>query len=369
MASAVLHVTALGVVEPHLDGEPCRRTSSPPAGAATSGGCATPPTTSRNGSPGGRPTTSWGWRSATAGPWAAGLEREERPVLRPDRAFAQLELRFADGHEQVVATGPDWQARPSAVTADEIYDGQDVDFRRLEPRWARSTGPPTAGAGVSVLEFDTGRLTEFVGPRSAAGGRQARRRDDLAEREDARRLRAEPRGLAAVHRHGPEGTTITLRHAEVLEHGELGVRPLRTAKATDHLVLSGGADTFEPTFTFHGFRYAEVEGWPGELTVDDLEAVVVHSQLRRTGSSSVRTSSSTSCTATSCGVRRATSSTCPPTARSATSASAGPVTSPSSARAPPTCSTSRRSCATGCATSTPNRPTTTASRRTSSRTS
>ena len=82
---------------------------------------------------------------------------------------------------------------------------------------------------------------------------------------------------------GESGTEITIRHAEVLEHDELGTRPLRSAKATDRFILSGGVDRFEPTKTFHGFRYAEVTGWPGELTVGSLEAVVVHSDLTRTG--------------------------------------------------------------------------------------
>ena len=82
---------------------------------------------------------------------------------------------------------------------------------------------------------------------------------------------------------GDVGSTITIRYAEVLEDGELGVRPLRTARATDRFVLSGGADTFEPTKTFHGFRYAELDGWPGEITQDSLVAVVVHSDLQRTG--------------------------------------------------------------------------------------
>ena len=63
---------------------------------------------------------------------------------------------------------------------------------------------------------------------------------------------------------GPAGTVITLRHAEVLEHDELGTRPLRLAKATDTLTLAGdGPITWEPEFTFHGFRYAEIAGWPG----------------------------------------------------------------------------------------------------------
>src|SRR4029453_2001222 len=82
---------------------------------------------------------------------------------------------------------------------------------------------------------------------------------------------------------GEAGSEITVRHAEVLEHDELGTRPLRSAKATDRIILSGGGASFEPTKTFHGFRYAEVSGWPGKLTVDSLEAVVVHSELRRTG--------------------------------------------------------------------------------------
>src|SRR6185295_16517592 len=76
---------------------------------------------------------------------------------------------------------------------------------------------------------------------------------------------------------------IVLRHAEVLEDEELGTRPLRRARAMDMFILSGGEDQFEPTLTFHGFRYAEVSGFPGELSPDDLEAVVVHSEMTRTG--------------------------------------------------------------------------------------
>ena len=83
---------------------------------------------------------------------------------------------------------------------------------------------------------------------------------------------------------GPAGQTITLRHAEVLEHGELGTRPLRFAAATDCYTLAGeGVATWEPLFTFHGFRYAEVTGWPGELSPDAICAVVLHSDLERTG--------------------------------------------------------------------------------------
>ncbi|MGO7983796.1 family 78 glycoside hydrolase catalytic domain, partial [Rhizobium johnstonii] len=57
-------------------------------------------------------------------------------------------------------------------------------------------------------------------------------------------------GWIRVSVEGPAGTEITIRHAEVLEGGELGTRPLRSALATDRFILSGGTDVFEPTFTF-----------------------------------------------------------------------------------------------------------------------
>ena len=83
---------------------------------------------------------------------------------------------------------------------------------------------------------------------------------------------------------GEAGTVVTLRHAEVLEHGEPAYRPLRNAEATDRYTLRGdGPETYEPTFTFHGFRYVEVDGWPGELDPADFVAVVLHSDMERTG--------------------------------------------------------------------------------------
>ena len=79
------------------------------------------------------------------------------------------------------------------------------------------------------------------------------------------------------------GQEVTVRHAEVLDHGQLCVRPLRSAKATDSYLLASAAEAvLEPSLTFHGFRYAEITGVTG-LRAEDLEAVVVGTALRRTG--------------------------------------------------------------------------------------
>ena len=80
------------------------------------------------------------------------------------------------------------------------------------------------------------------------------------------------------------GTVITLRRAEVMTGGEIDADTIRTAKATDRYIARGaGAETWEPRFTFHGFRYVEIDGWPGRLDPTEIRAVVTHSDMRRTG--------------------------------------------------------------------------------------
>jgi alpha-L-rhamnosidase len=91
-------------------------------------------------------------------------------------------------------------------------------------------------------------------------------------------------GRLSIKVKGPAGHTVTLRHAEVLENEELGTRPLRFADATDRYTLKGDeVETWEPRFTFHGFRYVEINDWPSELNLNDLSAVVLHSDMERTG--------------------------------------------------------------------------------------
>jgi alpha-L-rhamnosidase len=198
--------------------------------------------------------------------------------------IAQLDMAFADGHRQLVITDETWLAGPSATLANDLYDGQTIDARLSDGTWMHPGAAPTGWGGVETLEFDTSRLTPYIGPPVVR--HEALRPVDIWPAPSGRTLVDFGQNLVGWLRFtikGAAGTEIIVRHGEVLEHGELGVRPLRSAKATDRFVLSGGEDHFEPTKTFHGFRYAEITGWPGELTPDALEAVVVHSDLRRTG--------------------------------------------------------------------------------------
>ena len=81
---------------------------------------------------------------------------------------------------------------------------------------------------------------------------------------------------------GPTGQTVTLRFAEVLDtDGQVDMRNLRAARGTDRYTLRGDpqGETWQPRFTYHGFRYVQVSGWPGELNAADISGIVVHSDL------------------------------------------------------------------------------------------
>jgi alpha-L-rhamnosidase len=198
--------------------------------------------------------------------------------------IAQLEITYADGHTQVHGTDETWTSGPSDVTANDLYDGQTIDARRRNDSWMRPGPTPDGWRGVERLPFDTGRLTPYIGP--PVRRQEIRRPVEIWTSPSGQVLVDFGQNLVGwlrVHVRGEPGRQVTVRYAEVLEHGELGTRPLRSAQVTDRFVLSGDEDVFEPTKTFHGFRYAGFEGWPGALTADQVEAVVVHSELRRTG--------------------------------------------------------------------------------------
>ncbi|TQM11999.1 alpha-L-rhamnosidase [Pseudonocardia kunmingensis] len=197
----------------------------------------------------------------------------------------QLVLDYADGRTETVASGPDWRATGEGpVTAGGIYAGESYDATRVLPGWS---APGFDDSGWSPVRVDG----EFPVP-EARMSPGARRTEDVAVRE----VLTTPSGATVldfgqnlvgrlrITVRGERGSTVTLRHAEVLEGGELCTRPLRAAEAVDRYTLAGGgAETWEPRSTFHGFRYVQVEGWPGELDPADVVAVVVHTDMRRTG--------------------------------------------------------------------------------------
>ena len=153
------------------------------------------------------------------------------------------------------------------------------------------------------------------------------------------------------------GQTITLRHAEVLEHGELGHPPAAEPKPpTSTRSAATGSRTWEPRFTFHGFRYAEIDGWPGELHAGrPARGGPAHRHGAHRLVLLLGRAAQPAARERGLGDARATSSTCRPIARSGTSGWAGPATSRSSPRPPVSCTTAPACSAPGWPTWPPSR--------------
>jgi alpha-L-rhamnosidase len=199
--------------------------------------------------------------------------------------LAQLEISYADGTTERIVTDPSWKSNTGPIVESSLYDGEIYDARLEREGWSEPGYDDHAWEGVRPLEWDFTTLIAPVGPPvrriqeispvSITTSPSGRTIVDLGQNLVGR-LRLKVKGAA--------GQTITLRHAEVLQDGELCTRPLRHARATDHYTLRGGGpEIYEPHFTFHGFRYAEVEDWPGQLKAEDITAVVCHSDMERTG--------------------------------------------------------------------------------------
>jgi alpha-L-rhamnosidase len=199
----------------------------------------------------------------------------------------QIRIVYRDGREQLVTSDGAWKAATGSIRMSDLYDGETHDAR-LEPRGWREAGFDDSGwAGVRVAEHRKDHLIAPVGP-------PVRRIQELRPVE----ILTTPAGDTVVdlgqnmvgwvrlEAEGPAGTEITLRHAEMLDaEGNFYTENLRSAAATARYTLAGaGRERFEPHFSFFGFRYVAVEGYPGELTPDDLTGVVIHSDLEVAGS-------------------------------------------------------------------------------------
>lgn len=199
--------------------------------------------------------------------------------------LSQLEITYADGTSEKIITDESWRAAKGPILASDIYDGETYDARLERAGWANAGYQDDDWTPVRVIEWDLNTLTaplgppvrriELVAPTAVIHSTPGCTLYDFGQNLVGR-LRLTVRGEA--------GQTLTLRHAEVLENGELSIRPLRTAQATDRYTLRGGeSETWEPRFTFHGFRYAEIEASAGTVQLDEVRAVICHSDLERTG--------------------------------------------------------------------------------------
>jgi alpha-L-rhamnosidase len=199
--------------------------------------------------------------------------------------LAQLVITFADGSQQWVVTDGHWQARAGAIRHADLLMGEKHDLR-LEPHGWDAPGYDAAGwpavrcrdRDSRPLAADPGppiRVTETIRPAGITRDASGRQIVDFGQNLP---------GWVRLRANGTAGTAIRVRHGEVLSgDGSLYTENLRTARQTDEYVIDDGAAVLEPRFTLHGFRYAEIAGYPGDLDPADVVACVVHSDIAADG--------------------------------------------------------------------------------------
>lgn len=194
--------------------------------------------------------------------------------------LAQLRVTYADGAvETLAATGHGWLAAGDGPVVDSgIYAGEHQDLGRTAAAWQPARVGPAAKPGYERMPVPEARIAPPV------RRIQTLPVADVIETASAGRILDFGQNLVGrlrVRIRGRAGQRVVIRHAEVLENGGLGIRPLRNAVATATFDLSGGEDVLESRFTFYGFRYAEITG--AEVDPADVEAVVLHTDMTRTG--------------------------------------------------------------------------------------
>jgi len=203
------------------------------------------------------------------------------------KAIAQIELEYAGGRKETVVTDETWKLTAEGpIRANNEYDGEVYDARMELAGWAQPGFDDSGWEAVQVVEGPPGalraqmseplRVIETLAPKTVKELRPGVFIYDLGQNMV---------GWVRLRVQGPAGTRVQLRLAESLrENGDLYVDNLRGARAwLTYILKGGGAEVWEPRFTYHGFRYVEVTGYPGKPGLDAIEGRVVHDAMPRAG--------------------------------------------------------------------------------------
>ena len=217
---------------------------------------------------------------------------------------AELHLRYTEGTAETIATDESWKAAPGPITQNNVYIGEHYDARLEQKNWSNANEEQAAWKNAVAVPGPDGalaaqmqppiRVTKHVIPISIREYKPGVFIADMGQNFA---------GIAGITVKGAAGTRIILRYGETLfEDGSVN---LMTTAATqikkggikapagapeslwqeDNYILKGtGTEKWHPRFTFHGFRYVEITGWPGTPTVNDIEGLRMNSDFAGNGS-------------------------------------------------------------------------------------
>ena len=223
-----------------------------------------------------------------------GWYRAFRPNNRDREGFgkesldvmAQLEVTFTSGKKVMIGTDGSWKSSTGPILKSGIFDGETYDARLEQAGWTKPgfddsnwTGAKTVNNKKELLVYPAAPPMRKVEEIKSVEILKTPEGDIVVD------MGQNMVGWIRLKVECPAGTEIKLRHAEVLDkEGNFYTENLRRAAQTNTYICKGeGTEVYEPLFTFQGFRYVAVSGYPGEVTKDMLTGVVVYSDLEKSG--------------------------------------------------------------------------------------
>lgn len=199
----------------------------------------------------------------------------------------QLEVTYTDDSKELIKTDNSWKYNYGPIRYSDIYNGETYDARLEKTGWDQSGFNDADWKPVGILPFGPEAITSSIGP--SAREHETFKAAKLIQTPLAETVIDFGQNLVGWVRFkvtGKAGTVIKISHAEMLDKtGNFYTANLRGAKQQIQYTLKGsGEETYEPHFTYQGFRYIKIEGYPGKVNPDDFTAVAVYSDMKTTGS-------------------------------------------------------------------------------------
>lgn len=198
----------------------------------------------------------------------------------------QLVIRYTDGTTDTISSDRHWRSSTGSIRHAELYDGETIDARFEKKDWTLPGYDDSKWNGVLTKSYPLSNLV-------ASESQPVRRQESFKPVRIFKTPAGEQcidfgqnlTGWVELKVQGHAGDRIAVAHAEVLDkEGNFYTENLRRAKATDTFICSGaGTETFEPHFTFHGFRYIRIQGYPGTISEDNVKAYALYSDMTPTG--------------------------------------------------------------------------------------
>jgi|AGTN01.3.fsa_nt_gi Alpha-L-rhamnosidase N-terminal domain./Bacterial alpha-L-rhamnosidase. len=204
------------------------------------------------------------------------------------KMLLQLEINYTDGTREIIASDNSWKVTADGpIRANNEFDGEEYDARKEMPSWSYPGFEDSAWLPVELVDAPQGKLEaqlnrnikvmEKVNPISIKEVKDGMYVMDMGQNMV---------GWLRMSVKGKKGTKVTLRFAEILkDDGTIYTANLREAKATDTYILKGESlEEWNPSFTYHGFRFVEITGYPGKPTIENFEGQVLYDEMPTTGS-------------------------------------------------------------------------------------